>query len=192
MKEKIILFIFILISNITFACSCDWGGNFIKVAKKSDLVLLVKVINTNFHTSNDKTFSNIDEVTEEILKPNNSKIEYWNSVDLEIISILKGKENRKIIRMFGSDGGAFCRGGIRHLKINHMYVISPSLSKNSLGKFSNEKDTDYFSWGCAEYIIEYNNESKKVYGLIKGKSVRRKNIYYDFQKLKRKINIEKQ
>ena len=188
MKKNLLIIFSLFISTSIFACSCDWGGNFIKTAKKADLVLTVKVIEENFHLDNGKTFHSLEETINETFKTDyNGTAKYWQSVDLEVLSVIKGISNKKKIRLFGSFGGAVCRSGIRHLKKGKSYVIVPTLSKYSFDSFTNENEDDYFMWGCSETSIEYKSKSDKVYGLIKGKSNRKKKIEYEYERLIKRI-----
>ena len=187
MKRSIITIILILISTPTFACSCDWGGNFISTAKNAELVILAKVVERNFHLENGKTFSTIEEVFEETFKSEyDSSTDFFESIDLEIISVIKGTETRKTVRIFATDGSD-CRTDVRSYEIDKTYLLIPTLSKYSLSNIPNEKDTDFFLWGCSETSIEYISESKKVYGLINGKSNSREPIEYEYKKLIKKI-----
>ena len=186
--KKIILLLFILNSANGFACSCDWGGNFIRTGKKAELVLLVKVLEKNFHLNNGKTFHSLEERINETLRTDyKGTAEYWKSVDLEVVFVVKGLFEKKKIRLFGSFGGALCRTGIRHLKKGKSYVIIPMLSKYAFDRFLNEKKDDYFMWGCSETSIEYKPESNSVYGLIKGKSNQKKEVKYKYERLIKKI-----
>ena len=188
MKKALLITFLVLISTTGFACSCDWGGNFIRTAKNAELVIKAKVIGRNFHlVKNGKVFSSIEEVVQETLKSEyDNETDFYESIDLEIISVIKGNENRKIIKIFASDGSD-CRSGVRGFKIGKTYLLTPTLSKYSLWYLPNEKEADYFLWGCSETSIEYKSESNMVYGLIKGKSNSKKPIEYDFNKLIKKI-----
>lgn len=188
MKKTKLTFIFILFSTASFACSCDWGGNFIRTAKNADLVILAKVIGHNFHLEkNGKIFSSIEETVEETFKSEyDNETGFYESIDLEIIELIKGSETRKIIRIFASDG-ADCRSGVRDFETGKTYLFTPTFSKYSLSDMPNEKETDYFLWDCSETSIEYIAEKNKVYGLIKGKLNTKKLIQYDYAKLLRKI-----
>src|SRR5690554_2652409 len=129
MKKPILAIIFILISTLTFACSCYWGGNFIKTAKNAELVVLAKVVERNFHLENGKTFTTLEEaVNASFEEEYDHPPEFYESIDLEIISVVKGKEKRKIIRIFASNG-ADCRTGVRDFEINKVYLMTPTLSQ---------------------------------------------------------------
>ncbi|NJY64318.1 hypothetical protein HC174_16390 [Salinimicrobium sp. CDJ15-81-2] len=188
MKTTKLTIIFILFSTVSFACSCDWGGNFISTAKNADLVVLAKVVQHNFHLEkNGKTFSSLEEAVEETFKSEyDNETDFYESIDLEILEVIKGRETRKIIRIFASDG-ADCRSGVRNFETGKTYLFTPTLSKYSLTDMPNEKETDFFLWSCSETSIEYRADNNKVYGLIKGKSNAKKPIQYDYAKLLRKI-----
>ena len=51
----------------------------------------------------------------------------------------------------------------------------------------NENEKNYHIDGCSENTLEFLIETNEVYGVIKGKSSRRKNRKYSYEKLKRKI-----
>ncbi|WP_313115282.1 hypothetical protein [Aequorivita sediminis] len=185
MKNPILTIIFILSSTLTFACNCFWDGNFIKTAKNAELVVLAKVVERNFHLENGKTFTTLeDAVNASFEEEYNHPPEFYESIDLEIISVIKGKNKRKIIRIFASNG-ADCRTGVRDFEISKVYLMTPNLSQYE--EMPTEKYDHYFLGNCSETSIEYNPELKKVYGWIKGKK-RKEKIYYDYNKLIRKIS----
>ncbi len=189
MKKLHSTIILLLISNLTIACTCKWGGNFIRTGKNAELVLLVKVIEENFHLYNGKIFHNLEDTIHETFKSeyDNGKDEYWQSVDLEVLTVVKGEFKKKKIRLFGSFGGAVCRSGVRHMKKGKSYIIIPYLSKYTFDRFPNEMEDDYFMRGCSETSIEYLPELNMVYGSIKGKKFYRREIKYEYNKLLKKI-----
>ena len=105
-----------------FACSCNYGGPFLKMAPRTTLVALVKV--TKF-----LTFKNIY----------NSKTPM--SMEVEIIDIYKGAESRKTITVWG-DPGNLCRPYLDTFKEGQAYVIAFHPGSPGFGH-DNEKETDY-------------------------------------------------
>ena len=154
--------------------------------KNGDFVVLAKVGGHSFHLEKSvKTCRTSEEAVEETLKSEyDNETDFYESIDLEIIEVIKGYETRKIIRIFASNG-ADCRSAVREFENGKTYVLTPTLSKYSLSDMPNEKETDFFLWSCSETSIEYRDN--KVYGLVKGKSNSKKPIEYDYNKLLRKI-----
>lgn len=187
MKKISLLLFFVLISTTGFACSCDWGGNFIRTSKRAELVIKAKVIGRNYHFENGKSFSNMDDAVNELLNQKHETDDYTESIDVEVLEVIKGRETRKIIRIFASDG-ADCRSSVRGFKTNHIYVFAPTSSKYAFYKSTNEKDSDYLLWECSETSVEYKRASDMIHGLIKGKSLRRKPIDFEYNKFVKRIS----
>ena len=175
------------ISSKTIACSCKWGGNFIRVAKNSELVIKGKIIEHIYHTEDGKKFKNHEDfVKAQIDKDFDYFYGTGESIRVEIIEILKGKEERKIIEIFDTDG-ADCRASVRDFKNGNIYIFSTYKPHRKGQKLPNESDNDYAIGGCYESTLKYSTETNQVNGMIRGKSNRRKNIKYCYEKLKRKI-----
>ena len=73
------------------------------------------------------------------------------------------------------------------LKNGKIYIFSTYKPHRKGQKLPNESDNDYAIGGCYESTLKYSTETNQVNGMIRGKSNRRKNIKYCYEKLKRKI-----
>jgi hypothetical protein len=187
MKKTLVLLIMLLISIKTTACSCEWSGNFLKIANNSELVIKGKIIEHIYHTENGKRFTDFDEYFEETL--NNEFDSFYGtgeSIKVEIIEIIRGKESRKVIEIFDTDG-ADCRASIQEFKTGEIYIFATYKPHRSGAKLPNESDNDYAIGSCYESTLKYLPKTNEVFGMIKGKSNRRKNRKYCYEKLKRKI-----
>lgn len=142
-KILVILIILLSISLIekVYACSCEWNGPFLKVAKGTDLVALVKIKNYG-------SFSG----------------DMPMSMEVEIIELLKGDDTRKIVKVWG-DTGILCRPYLRRFQSDSIWVLSLFKSRSE-GYFRHpdERDGDYNISGCGEYYMKVKNDT--VIGLI--------------------------
>ncbi|SEB49911.1 hypothetical protein SAMN04489761_1061 [Tenacibaculum sp. MAR_2009_124] len=187
MKKNLVVLILLSISLKSNACSCEWVGNFSRIAKHSGLVIKGKVVQHIYHTENGKRFINHDEFIHETLNnefdPNYGTGE---SIKVEILEIIRGEEHRKIIEIFDTDG-ADCRASIHNFQTGKVYIFATHKSMGTRRKLPNETKDDYQIGACYESTLQYFPEENQVYGMIKGKSYRRKNIKYNYEKLKRKL-----
>lgn len=76
------------------ACSCMWAGPFSKVALGKELIVLGEVLS-----------------------------HYKNSMEVQIIEVVKGTEERKTIRIWG-DNGALCRPYVAHFPIGTRWLLA--------------------------------------------------------------------
>jgi hypothetical protein len=136
----IVLLIFSLVKN-NYACSCEWFGPFLQVAKGADLVALVKI----------KSFSSYSR-------------DIPMSMDIEIIELIKGEDTRKTVKVWG-DTGILCRPYLTIFQSDSIWVLSLF---NSIGegqfRHPDEKEGDYNISGCGEYWLTVKNDT--VIGLI--------------------------
>jgi hypothetical protein len=185
MKNRFITILFILISSYSFSSDCYWGGNFIKSAKYSKLTIKGKVIDLYYHFEDKKIInqSNESEFEEYVFKKEQN---FFQSIKIEIVEIIKGKERRKIVEIFGSNGNDF-KTGVSNFEKGKFYIFSLHKTISSEYKLPNEGKDDFHIDGCSENYLEYFPESNQVYGYIKGKSNRKKKRKYSYEKLKRKI-----
>ena len=187
MKKSLLILLVFLISFKATACSCKWGGNFLRIAIYSELIIKGKVIEHVYHTEDGKRYKNQEEFAQAQL--NNDFDEYYGtgeSIRVEIIELIKGTEKRKIIEIFDSDG-ADCRMDVGGFESGKTYIFGIYKPKRTGVKLPNETENDYAIMGCYESTLEYNSQTNQVYGLIKGKTYRRKKINYSYEKLIRKI-----
>ncbi len=169
------------------ACSCEWSGNFLRIANNSELVIKGKIIEHIYHTENGKRFTDYNEYSTETL--NNEFDTFYGtgeSIKVEILEILRGKEERKVIEIFDTDG-ADCRASIQEFKTGKTYVFATYKPHRTGTKLPNESDNDYAIGSCYESTLKYLSKTNQVFGMIKGKSHRRKNRKYCYKKLKEKI-----
>jgi len=152
MKKKILLILSIITWTTTQACICfSSDGNFLKTSKQVDLVAIV-------HVKDYQDYLEFNATRNQPL-----------SAMFEIVKVLKGKEDRKEIKVFGDDG-SLCRPYITNFKKGEYYVIA--LRKCNERKRSNsitETADDFFIPGCGEFWVQYNLEDNNVVGLINRK-----------------------
>jgi hypothetical protein len=128
-----------------FACDCDYQGSFIRMIRRTPLVAVVKV--TKYLTS-----KNIyDE---------------WipMSMQVEIVEVYKGKENRKTVIVWG-DIGNLCRPYLSEFKEGQYYVMAFDKGNSGSGH-PDENDTDYSISICGEYWLTVDFDKSKVMGDI--------------------------
>ena len=185
MRNRILTTLFLLITSFSFACDCEWSGNFIYSSKFTELIVKGKVVEKLYNFEDKKVIneSNISEFEEYIFKKNQ---DFYKSIKVEIIEIIKGEEKRKIIEIFGTDGSD-CRAGIDDFEKDRIYIFSMFKTRKSEYNQPNENEKNYHINGCSENTLEFLIKTNEVYGIIKGKSSRRKNRKYSYEKLKRKI-----
>lgn len=185
MKRKNLLIFCLLLSKISFACDCEYGGNFIHASTFSELIIKGKVIDKLYNFEDGKIISksNEKEFEEYLFKKDQ---EFFESIKIEIIELIKGEEKRKVVYIYGTDG-VDCRAGVSGFLKGKTYIISLSKTIKSNYNLPNETENDFHIDGCSENILEYLPETNEVYGQIEGKSPERKNKKYSYQKLKRKI-----
>ena len=177
MKNVIFLILLIVIADSGFACSCNYGGNFILSAKKSQLSVKAKVVAQYYTTSNGNKYKSYEEIfnsdefeLNDVLNPLNY------SIEVEIIDIIKGSVNSQIVEIKSSDG-VDCRESLHNLKIDNYYVFN---------MYSINGTKDYAIGGCSENIVTYNPKENTIRGMIKGKR-KRKIKNFDYKKIIRKI-----
>ena len=101
MKKQFLTIILSLIWSLTFACDCKWGGNFIKSSKYSKVIIKAKIIEKLWHFEDGKTISSEKNFRDYLI---NTDKEYHQSIKVEVIELIKGKEQRKIFEIHGSNG----------------------------------------------------------------------------------------
>ena len=182
MKKQILTIILLLISSLTFSCSCKWGGNFIKSSKYSEVIIKAKVVELLWHFEDGKTLSSEENFGDYLIKTNK---EYHRSIKVEVIELIKGKEKRKTFEIYGSDG-VDCRESIYIFEIDKIYIFGIYKTKKTEYSQPNEDENDYAIDGCSEKWLEYLPETNEVKGYIKGRN-RRKKRKYSYEKLIKKI-----
>ncbi len=187
MKKQLLLAILLLFSFQAFACSCDWGGNFLRVAKNSKTIVKAKVIERVYHTENGKRFTDYQEF---LLETKNNKFDPFygigESIKIEILELIRGTEKRKVVEIFSSDG-ADCRVGTNLFEKGKIYVMSIYQPRRSEPKLPNETNSDYAIFACSENWVEFLPETNEIYGQIKGRYYRKKARRYSYDKMIKKI-----
>jgi hypothetical protein len=113
------LLVTLLAPGMALACSCMWSGPFTKVALGTELVVLGEV-----------------------------RSYYRHSMDVAIIEVLKGGEDRREIRVWG-DNGALCRP----------YVAAFPRGTRWIFALKREPGTrDYIISVCGEYWLEVRGD----------------------------------
>src|SRR5688572_6066371 len=109
MKKKIVLSILLLLLigvNHSYACMCFWRGGLLKMAQTDSLTIQAKV-NKYLSYSTDKVMNRT----------------FPTSMEVEVVRILKGKEERKLITVWGDEGWA-CRPYLTAFSIGSEWVLS--------------------------------------------------------------------
>ncbi|MEG8948159.1 T9SS type A sorting domain-containing protein [Rosettibacter firmus] len=141
-KILVILGILLSISLIekVYACSCEWYGPFLKVAKGADLVALVKI----------KSYGSFSG-------------DMPMSMEVEIIELLKGDDTRKTVKVWG-DTGLLCRPYLRRFQSDSIWVLALFKSSEGYFRHPDEREGDYNISICGEYYLKIKNDT--VIGLI--------------------------
>ena len=151
----------------TFACSCKWGGNFIKVAKRSNFVIKGRVADRTYHLSNGKSYSTLQEA---LKAENESGTEYklGESITVEILQVIQGSKTVKKIRIITSSG-ADCRVGTHNFEVGSTYMFSLRKSIWPDSEVVGELSSDYVIFGCSEHWLKFDSANNSVTGYIKGR-----------------------
>ncbi len=124
----------------TYACDCVYQGNFYKVSPNSDLVALVKI-------NKYLTFKDIYDSPTPM------------SMEVEILEIFKGVDNRKKVKVWG-DAGNLCRPYLSQFSVDSLYVIAfHKGEKRSEFGHRDETENDYSISNCGEYWLKISSES---------------------------------
>ncbi|BDD05186.1 hypothetical protein [Aureibacter tunicatorum] len=182
MKVKILTLILVFISNLTFACSCEWRGNFIKSSKFSQVIIKAKVVEKLWHFEDGTSFNSQDSVGNYFWETNK---EFVQSIKIEVLELIKGEVNRRTFEIYGSNGYD-CRESIRQFEIDKIYILGLYSSQKNENSQPNEDENDYVIGGCSEKWLEYLPKSDKVFGYIFG-SIRKRKLQYSYQKLVKRI-----
>ena len=146
------LFVFLPVVLLLFtvkarACSCNYGGPFLKVALGTPFIAVVKV--TKY-----LTFKDIYEQKTPM------------SMEVEVIEVYKGSESRKKITVWG-DPGNLCRPYLSTFKEGQYYVIA--FSPGRPGGHPDEQATDYSISICGAYWLTVDFDKKTATGDIDSK-----------------------
>jgi hypothetical protein len=113
----LVVLITVLAPGLAGACTCAWTGPFTTVALGADLVALVEVLGYQRH-----------------------------GMDVAIIEVLRGRETRSIIRIWG-DTGALCRPYVTAFPIGTRWILAVHRSR-TLG------EGDFAISFCGEHWLE--------------------------------------
>ena len=102
------------------------------------------------------------------------------SMEVEIIEVYKGIENRKTVTIWG-DNGILCRPYLSEFKEGEYFVIAFYYSKSARSD-SEEKDTDYFISICGAYWLNVDFQKSTVTGDVNSKD--RKSVTINLSQLK--------
>ena len=142
-KIILVLLLSLLIANQDRlqACSCEWQGPFLTVAKRTSLVAVVKVKKYIYYSSTIPA-----------------------AMEVEILEILKGDSSIKTAKVWG-DTGILCRPYISVFKSDSIWVLAlnPSRGEGSF-RHPDEKAGDFNIDGCGTTFLKVKQEL--VTGLI--------------------------
>ena len=170
-------FLLTLFSTASFACSCDWGGNFLLTGLHGELVFKGEVTERTFHLEDGKQFENYEEAKN--YRDQKGFNEYYGlglSITIEIHELIKGTETRRTIRIFNTDG-ADCREGIWNFEVGKFYIFSTYQIIGTGTRLAGETDQDFAIFACSENWLEYSPETDQVYGWVKGKNRKKKKFF---------------
>jgi len=127
----------------SFPCDCGYNGPFLHVAKQTKLVVVIRVKNY-FHPG---------ELSHMPM-----------AMRVEVLEVLKGKEERKSIIVWG-DNGWLCRPYVSQFKKDSVYVLA--LNEEN-GKWEEEQENrkDYFVRSCGAFWLTADIVKRKVLGDI--------------------------
>jgi len=114
-------------SPISPNCSCDWEGPFIEMAKESDLVARIKVLD----------HQEMMEIYEDSIP---------NAMIVEVMEVYRGTEQRKEVKIWG-DNGFLCRPYINIFPIGSEWILSLQKGEQSI---EGEAEDDYSIYICGE------------------------------------------
>jgi hypothetical protein len=138
------------LSNQVYACSCMDTATFYQVASHSKKVALVKVIK----------YLSFKEIYNKATPM---------SMEVEIIHIIKGAEQRKRVIIWG-DNGMLCRPYLSVFKEGVMYVMA--LDKGNPGRgHKDETESDYAIGNCGTHWLTYDEKTKTITGRISDKVI---------------------
>jgi len=97
-----LIFLFAFISNIVFGCSCSFAGDFLTVAKTSELIIEARVIQKK-----------------------------ENIITVKISNLYKGKTTSNIITIYGDKGGYSCLESFKYYNINDNFIFALHNTNNN-------------------------------------------------------------
>ncbi len=153
MRVKLLIFavplVLLTITYYVYPCTCRWTGPFFKVAHRAALIALIKV-------------DNYVEFYEDRRFRKEQQKKFPLAMEVEIIDIFRGEENRKKVKVWG-DNGQLCRPYINKFKMGSTWVIALFNGEKGTAH-KHEKSDDYYVSICGEYYVQVRNDS--VFGLL--------------------------
>ena len=126
------------VQHLAMACTCLWGGPFAKIALGQELVVYGEVLGY-----------------------------YRHSMEVKVLEVLQGKEERSTIRIWG-DNGALCRPYVHGFPIGTRWLFAVSAlpeammndqSPSFLGRFfTNPSRRDYVISFCGDFWVAVRGE----------------------------------
>ena len=144
MRKFLVLFV-LLYTLESSACDCGYVGSFLKVAPKTSFVAVVKVVRY-------VTLSN----------PGNSP----RSIEVEVVDVIKGKEKRKHLVVWGDDGH-LCRPFVSQFKVDSVYVMALHKGSVRWGQ-RGEKPSDYSISNCGTHWLSVDRSTGLINGDVVG------------------------
>ena len=138
MRSAGVIFVMALVAlltaqNLAMACTCLWGGPFTKIALGQELVVYGEVLDY-----------------------------YTHSMEVKVLEVLKGKEERSAIRIWG-DNGALCRPYVHSFPIGTRWIFAVSRLPETMMNdrspsfwgtfFSNPSKRDYVISICGDFWV---------------------------------------
>ena len=96
----VLLFAGLLVPSTSAACSCVWGGPFLTMARRAELVVRSMVLDYHGESRGIKL-----------------------AMDVEVVEVLKGSARAKRIRIWG-DNGAMCRPYVSAFPIHTEWILA--------------------------------------------------------------------
>jgi len=134
----VVLLAVLAVPHLAMACTCLWGGPFAKVALGQELVLYGEVLDY-----------------------------YRHGMEVKVIEILKGKEERSTIRIWG-DNGALCRPYVNSFPIGTRWIFAISALPEAMmddqspsfwGRFfPKSSKRDYVISVCGDFWVAVRGE----------------------------------
>ena len=152
MRKILLTTIGILIWTSGLPCSCNFMGNFLKATSQADIVAIIRI----------KDYGDYFKLEGASPQTINQPL----SVTVEIVSVLRGLEDRKEVKIFGDDG-VLCRPYINVFKKDRYYVVGLYKCGNADREGIKETPNDYQTSACGEFWIDYNPDNKTVRGRIR-------------------------
>jgi hypothetical protein len=147
-----VLCLFILSQFTALACDCDYKGDFEKVAHQKEFVALVRV----------------------------SKFISQETMEVEIVEILKGNEKRKTIIVWGDDGKS-CLPYLSEFKLGKEYIIAFDFH-NGKSKI----DLEYEISICGEFWLNIENERFQKIAVSSNDKIVKRRTFKEIKKLFKK------